>query len=98
MKERSKAARTASDDPCLGEADPDIESLSFEAALERLEAIVDQLEQGDLELEQALASFERGVKLTRLCAGQLEDAERRIETLVREGGKWTARPFDEPEE
>ena len=75
-----------------------LEELGFEDALERLETIVDRLEQGDLELEQALAAFEQGVALTRRCAGQLEDAERRIEVLVREGEKWIARPFEETEE
>ena len=71
---------------------------SFEEALRRLEAIVDRLEEGDLELEAALATFEEGVKLTRRCSGQLEDAERRIELLVREGEKWIARPFEDAEE
>jgi exodeoxyribonuclease VII small subunit len=75
-----------------------LEELGFEDALARLETIVDRLEQGDLELEQALAAFEQGVALTRRCAGQLEDAERRIEVLVREGEKWIARPFEEAEE
>ena len=71
---------------------------SFEAALEQLEAIVDRLEQGDLALEDALRAFEAGVGLTRRCAAQLADAERRIEVLVREGESWVARPFEEPEE
>ena len=80
---------------------PDAEApdgTTFEEALQRLEAIVDRLEEGDLELEAALAAFEEGVKLTRRCAGQLEDAERRIEVLVREGEKWIARPFAASEE
>jgi exodeoxyribonuclease VII small subunit len=71
---------------------------TFEEALQRLEAIVDRLEEGDLELADALAAFEDGVNLTRRCAGQLEDAERRIEVLVREGEKWISRPFAESEE
>ncbi len=71
---------------------------TFEEALQRLESIVNRLEEGDRELETALADFEEGVKLTRRCAGQLEDAERRIEVLVREGEKWIARPFAESEE
>jgi exodeoxyribonuclease VII small subunit len=75
-----------------------LEALGFEEALARLETIVDRLEQGELELEQALAAFEEGVALTRRCAGQLEDAERRIEVLIREGEKWIARPFEEAEE
>lgn len=79
-----------------GSASPPEES-SFEAALERLESIVSRLEQGDLELEPALAAFEEGVALARRCAERVADAERRIEVLVREGEKWMARPFDDEE-
>lgn len=70
---------------------------SFEQALAELETIVDRLEGEDLELESALADFEKGVKLTRRCAGELADAERRIEVLVREGEKWISRPFGSAE-
>lgn len=69
------------------------ESLPFEAALERLEAVVDRLEQGDLELEQSLAAFEEGVRLSRRCGVQLDAAEQRIQVLIKEGGQWLARPF-----
>jgi exodeoxyribonuclease VII small subunit len=70
---------------------------SFEGALERLEAIVDRLEAGELPLEQALAAFEEGVSLSRRCAGELETAERRIEIRVGGGaGGATTEPF-EPE-
>jgi exodeoxyribonuclease VII small subunit len=78
----------------MGEDRAATAELPFEVALERLEGIVDRLEGGDLELEAALAAFEEGVALTRHCAEQLESAERRIEVLVREGGSWTARPFE----
>ena len=84
----------------MNEEDPEVSKPSaegepsFEQALARLESIVDRLEQGDLELETALADFEEGVKLTRRCAGELANAERRIEILVREGEKWIARPFE----
>lgn len=71
------------------------EPLSFEAAMARLEAVVDRLEGGELELEVALASFEEGVRLTRYCAEQLDAAERRIELLMKEGDDWVARPFGE---
>ena len=74
--------------------DPALAELAFEGALERLEAIVDRLEGGDLELEGALAAFEEGVALTRHCAEQLERAERRIEVLVQEGERWAVRPFE----
>jgi exodeoxyribonuclease VII small subunit len=73
-------------------AEPALEP-SFERALERLEAVVERLEQGDLELEASLAAFEEGVRLTRQCAEQLDAAERRIEILVHEGDGWVARPL-----
>jgi exodeoxyribonuclease VII small subunit len=77
---------------------PDPKKLSFEAALARLEEVVDRLEGGELELEAALASFEEGVRLTRHCAEQLGAAERRIEVLLQEGNEWVARPFAEAAE
>jgi exodeoxyribonuclease VII small subunit len=71
------------------------EEISFEAALARLEALVTRLERGDLPLEEALATFEEGVALSRRCAERLEAAERRIEILVGEGAG-ELRPFEEP--
>jgi exodeoxyribonuclease VII small subunit len=71
--------------------------VTFEAALGELEAIVDRLEQGEIELEEALRAFEQGVALARQCAEQLGDAERRVEILLREGDGWIARPFAEGE-
>jgi exodeoxyribonuclease VII small subunit len=76
-----------------GDAEP-----SFEVALDRLEGIVGRLEGGDLALEDALADFEEGVRLSRRLADRLADAERRIERLVREGGGLTERPFDDDED
>ncbi len=71
----------------------------FEAALERLEEIVKELEAGDLPLEQSLKLFEEGIKLSRLCNKRLEDAERRVEVLLKDNaGNITARPFEELEE
>jgi len=90
---RRRAVSARSDAPSPdSEAEP-----SFETALERLEGIVNRLEEGDLELEEALVAFEEGVALTRRCAGQLDDAERRIEQLVEEGEKWLVRPFEDAE-
>ena len=71
---------------------------SFEGALERLEAIVEELEQGDLELEAALAAFEEGIALSRRCAGELDAAERRIEVLVQTGEGAEVEPFEPPVE
>lgn len=67
-------------------------TLSFEGALARLEAIVDDLERGELPLEEALAAFEEGIGLSRRCAETLEAAERRIEMLAGEDGG--LRPFE----
>jgi len=68
---------------------------TFEEALSRLEALVARLEAGELPLEEALAAFEEGVRLARLCAGRLEDAERRVHLLSRRpDGTEHEVPFD----
>jgi exodeoxyribonuclease VII small subunit len=77
---------------------PDSGGLSFEASLERLEAVVKSLEAGDIELETALAHFEEGVTLMRACSAQLEAAERRIEVLVAEADGLVAQPFEADED
>jgi len=55
---------------------------AFEEALGQLEAVVARLEEGNLPLEDALRAFEDGVRLTRICAGRLEDAEQRVRLLT----------------
>ena len=57
---------------------------SFEASLEALERIVQQLESGDLPLEKSLELFEQGIRLSRECQERLSQAERRIEVLLRD--------------
>ncbi|MEH6549191.1 MAG: exodeoxyribonuclease VII small subunit [Pseudomonadales bacterium] len=54
----------------------------FESSLGELEQIVEQLEQGDLSLEQSLAAFEQGVKLTNLCQDALSKAEQKVQILL----------------
>ncbi|GGE67309.1 exodeoxyribonuclease 7 small subunit [Streptosporangium jomthongense] len=54
----------------------------FEKSLDELETLVRNLEQGEMSLEQSLAAFERGVKLTRACQQALKSAEQRVEQLV----------------
>jgi len=66
----------------------------FEVALERLEAIVGELSDGELDLETALRRFEEGVTLSRQCARQLETARQRVEVLVQEGGDLVERGFE----
>jgi exodeoxyribonuclease VII small subunit len=70
-------------------------SRTFESSLEELERIVRELEQGELPLERSLELFEQGVKLSRECQDRLNQAERRIEILMRDSqGRSVARPFE----
>lgn len=68
-------------------------SLNFEASLAELEAIVEQLETGELSLEQSLKAFEQGVRLTRDCQRALADAEQTVTALLKEGDNVTEVPF-----
>ena|SRR5581483_12394498 len=68
--------------------------LSFEDSLTTLEKIVTQLESGELPLEKALELFEEGVGLARRCQTQLEEAERKVELLLRERGEIRTVPFE----
>ncbi len=69
---------------------------SFEACLEELERVVKELESGDLPLERSLELFEKGVALSETCRKQLEEAETRVETLIRREGKLQPEPFRPP--
>lgn len=75
---------------------PDDKTLpvTFEASLEELERVVKQLEKGDLPLEQSLALFEIGMKLSAGCKHQLEEAESRVEILMKRGTEVIAVPFN----
>jgi exodeoxyribonuclease VII small subunit len=57
---------------------------TFEQALQQLEQIVQQLEKGELPLEESLRLYEDGIRLSRLCHGKLEEAEGRIEVLMKD--------------
>lgn len=71
-----------------------MEVKDFEEALARLETIVQELEKGELVLETALQLFEEGMKISRFCGAKLDEAERRVEILVRdESGKLGEQPF-----
>ena len=65
----------------------------FETSLDELEKVVKELEAGDLSLERSLELFERGMGLSESCRKQLEQAETRVEMLIRKEGKMTAEPF-----
>lgn len=71
----------------------------FEEALQKLETIVTQIEEGDLPLEETLKAFEEGVRLARFCAGKLDEAERKVEKLMRDqAGKLQTTSFSEEED
>lgn len=77
---------------------PDVAQIPFEKALDELEHIVEQLEEGSLSLEDALSRFERGIHLSRHLEKQLREAEARVQRLV--GGETDApilAPFSEKE-
>ncbi|MBW1743427.1 MAG: exodeoxyribonuclease VII small subunit [Deltaproteobacteria bacterium] len=67
---------------------------TFENAMKRLEAIVQDLESGDLTLDEAMKRFQEGVKLSRLCSQRLDETEKRVAILMKdEEGKVRAEPF-----
>ena len=74
-------------------ADPETKPESFESCLDQLEKVVKELETGDLQLERSLQLFERGMELSEVCRKQLEEAETRIEMLIKKDGKLQAEPF-----
>ena len=75
---------------------PEDVPLSFETGLQQLEGIVKEMESGDLPLERALELFEKGMKLSETCRKQLEDAETRVEMLIKRAGEVTPEPFSPP--
>ena len=66
----------------------------FEQCLERLEQIVEQLERGDIPLEQSLKLFEEGMTLSTACRKELQEAEGKVEILLKQNGKLQAEPFE----
>lgn len=72
----------------------DPQDLSFEDALNQLEALVEQMEHGELSLEDSLAAFERGVALTRRCETALKAAEQKVEILSNKTADAQPEPFD----
>ncbi len=62
-------------------------SIDFEQALDQLEEIVEDMENGDLTLEESLKAFEQGIKLTRECQTALSEAEQKVQMLIEENGE-----------
>ena len=67
---------------------------TFETALSRLEKITEELEDGELSLENSLKKFDEGIKLAGYCTEQLTDARTKVELLLEKDGKLQAIPFD----
>jgi exodeoxyribonuclease VII small subunit len=70
----------------------------FEEALAELESLVERLERGDLPLDEALKTFERGVELTRHCQSSLKAAQQKVEILLKRGGSAEVEPFTVPDD
>ncbi len=65
----------------------------FEEALGRLEEIVKKMEAGEMTLEESLKAFEEGIKLARSCSRRLDEAERRVEILLKQEEELVVKPF-----
>lgn len=70
----------------------------FERSLSELESLVERLERGDLPLEEALQTFERGVELTRHCQSSLKAAQQKVEILLKRNGETGVESFTPPDE
>jgi exodeoxyribonuclease VII small subunit len=69
---------------------------SFEEALKKLENIVHRIEEGQMSLDETLKAFEEGVKLARFCQSKLDEAQKKVEILMKdEKGNLRSRPFQE---
>lgn len=66
----------------------------FEDSMEELEKLVEQMEQGDISLEESLKAFERGIKLTRACQQSLQEAEQKVQILLEKNGQQNLEPFE----
>lgn len=70
------------------------QGFAFEKSLSELESLVQQMESGDLTLEQSLKAFEKGVRLTRECQQALTEAEQTVQQLLDNNGQQETRPFE----
>lgn len=70
--------------------------IDFESAIKELENLVEQMEQGDITLEQSLENFERGIELTRACQKALQEAEQKVQILTQKQDQETVEDFNSP--
>ena len=71
---------------------------TFEASLEELENLVDQLERGQLTLDESIETFEKGMTLALLCNQKIEASEKKVEVLMEKSGKLVTGPFNESDQ
>lgn len=72
--------------------------MSFEKSMERLEEIVNEMENADPDLDKALSLFSEGVELVKFCSGKLNETKKKIEILVKDGNEMRKENFIESEE
>jgi len=73
----------------------DVSNKNFESAMEEIEQVVEQIESGELSLEESLAAYEKGVGLVKFCYQKLNEVEKRIEVLVKDKeGKLQLKVFE----
>lgn len=70
-------------------------ALDFESAIHELETLVERMEQGETTLEESLTDFERGVALFRQCQKSLNEAEQKVQILMKKSGTDSLEPFDD---
>ena len=75
-------------------AKPQKQAFNFEQALNQLTALIEQMEQGQLTLEQSLLHFEQGVTLVRQCQQALTDAEQKVKILTEQQGELQLTPYE----
>ncbi|MEK3890786.1 exodeoxyribonuclease VII small subunit [Bacillus sp. FSL K6-3431] len=71
------------------------DTLTFEEAMEQLDIIVQKLEEGDIPLEEALANYQKGMELSKICHDKLKNAEEQLTTVLTDNGEETFRLQEE---
>lgn len=69
-------------------------TVNFEAAMKRLEEIVEKMESGEAELDKSLELFEEGIKLVKICSQKLDEAKKKVEILTKKSGVLKPEPFE----
>lgn len=76
----------------------ELENLNFEDAMKKLEEIATELEKGNLNLDESVSKFEEGMQLSKKCTNLLENAEKRITILLKDGEEIKEENFIQEEE